>query len=146
MAGGGVFLYAAQQNVGGALGKDGGILPDRRQPRHGVPPKRNAVVPGYGNVLRYAQAVVLYGPDGSHRHQVRHGENRRKAGAVGQQVLGSRLAALHREVRKPVLPVKVERHAEPLQGIQTAVQSLLARAGGFGPVADDADDTVAFGI
>ena len=73
---------------------------------------------------------------------VRHGENRRKAGAVGQQVLGSCIAALHREVRKPVLPVKVERHAEPVQGIQTAVQPLLARAGGFGPVADDADDTV----
>ena len=44
---------------------------------------------------------------------------------MGQQVLGSCIAALHREVRKPVLPVKVERHAEPLQGIQTAVQPLL---------------------
>ena len=26
VAGGGVFLYAAQQNVGGALGKDGSIF------------------------------------------------------------------------------------------------------------------------
>ena len=73
-----------------------GILPDRRQPRHGVPPQRNAVVPGHGNVLRYAQAVVLK-PGWHPRHQVRHGKNRRTgrgSGPAGTRQLHSR--PLHR--------------------------------------------------
>ena len=120
MRSGGVFLYAAQQNVGGALGKDGGILPDRRQPRHGVAPQHNAVVPGHRHVLRHAQAAVLQRTDRTQRHQVGHGKNRRQAGAFVHQLPGGLIALLHREVREGVLRVKVERQPQLCHGVAAA--------------------------
>ena len=72
--------FSSQRSkISAARSANSGILPDRRQPRHGVPPKRNAV--------RQCPAVRAgrgpAGPGWLHRHQVRHGENRRKAGGSG---------------------------------------------------------------
>ena len=137
------MLNAGKQNLRGTLGEQRGVLADGRQPRHGEPPQRNTVVPGHADILRHPQTVILEGAHGPQRHQIRHGKHSVQIGAVGQQVLRRRVALLHGKAGVTVLLVKIKGQAKLLHGLQTAVQTLLARAAAIGPVANDADAAAA---
>ena len=137
------FFNAVQQNFCTALGQLLHILPDGRQARDAVLPQGNAVVPGYRDILRHPQPVILQSADGPQRHQVRHGEHCRNIGAVVQQILHRLVPAAQREPCVGVLLFHLKGQAQPQHGALAACQTRKARAGQVRLAADDADAPMA---
>ena len=116
MHGGAGFLNVVQKNFGAAHRELLHTLANRCQTGDAVLPQGDAVVPGYRDILRHPQTMVLQGADGTQRHQVGHGEHGGDVGRRFQQAFHRLVAVSKRKACVGILFFKGKRQPQPQHG------------------------------
>ncbi len=134
-----VFLNVVEQERDALCGKGFDILRDGGKARGGVLPDGQTVEADDGHILGHAPPCIVERADRAERHDVRHGEDRRKVATLFKQCVCRAVAVGKGEANRLIVPLGVKCDAVARERIHTATQTELRRVRFGGITADHGD-------